>query len=538
MEYLSSIKRYSSYQVSYVHVTHNVHIEFDLNQFDAILNSYCARLCFPGHVSQSYIEALKRFRGVRLIAVQDEYDRTNTLRDAMREIGFHVVFTCVPSQSREFVYPNQMFPETEFITVLTGYVPSGLKDRWSNRTPLAQRPIPIGYRGRQLRGHYGRLGFDKYEIGRRMREMCATREIKCDIETDEESRLYGGAWYDFLGHCRTTLGTESGSNVFDFDGSLEARYKELQLRKGSELSYDEFRSYTDPREDDIEMGQISPRIFEAAAMGTPMVLFAGRYSEIITPGEHYIELKKDFSNADHVLDQIGDIDGLNALADRAHDHLVASGNYDYRRFVATIDDAIRRKRDELVAAQPVGAGTLLSQAGQAILLAAPTSVKEQPTPQPRDLIFFQYQQLCAEHEALKHVAYEFNCLQSKFVDETCRLNLEMCAQQSIINETARENRELADDIARLGRALSSQQSEFARETARLNRELRYLQSEFIRETARLSGQIARFRAMSTAQLLLVALKGGLIRCMPAPLLPPLRWMWVGFRRHLRRVPSA
>jgi hypothetical protein len=545
MEYLSSIAEYSSYEVSYVHVTHDAQIGFDLDQFDAVLNSYCARLCFSGHVSRSYIEALKRFRGVRLIAVQDEYDRTNTLRDAIREIGFHVVFTCVPSRSREFVYPSQRFPEVEFITVLTGYMPSALKGRWASRIPLVQRPVVIGYRGRQLRGHYGRLGFDKYEIGRRMREICTARMIECDIETTEENRFYGEAWSDFLGRCRATLGTESGSNVFDFDGSLEAKYNELQLQKNGELSYDEFRQYTDPCEKDIEMGQISPRIFEAAATGTPMVLFSGRYSGIIVPGEHYIELKKDFSNIDHVLEQIDDIDGLSALADRAYGHLVASGSYDYRRFVATIDDAIQRRRDGSATPQSLGMARARSApAGQTLPLAISTSAAEQPTPLPRDIIYFYYKQLFAEHEMLKNEFSKFNCLQSKFVDETCRLNRELCSRQFIINDIARLNRELVTETALLNNELCCQRSEFINETGRLARELKYLQTEFTGETGRLLGEIDHFRTeidhfrtMSIVKFALFRVRGWLVQSFPAPTLSPLRRIRMGLRRHFRGVQT-
>ncbi len=246
-----------------------------------------------------------------------------------------------------------------------------------------------------------------------MREISAARSIDCDIKTDEISRFYGKAWYDFLGRCRTALGTESGSNIFDFDGSLRPKYNELELKKGSAPTYEEFRHYADPRENDIEMGQISPRAFEALATGTPMVLISGRYSGIMESGKHYIELRKDFSNVDHVLDQIDNIDGLNALADRAYDHLVAS-DYDYHRFVATIDDAIGRKREELAATQSLCVPQAVPLPVCQTLLASSPTVMEEPTPVPRDVIFYQYRQLSAENDALKH---DLNCLRSRFADE-------------------------------------------------------------------------------------------------------------------------
>ena len=143
-------------------------------------------------------------------------------------------------------------------------------------------------------------GFEKLEIGRRMREICVERGIAHDIEWDDEKRIYGDAWYKFIGSCRAILGSESGSNIFDFDGSIEAKYVELSAAPSGPVPYDEFRPYTERCDREYDMRQISPRVFEAAAMHTPMILFSGRYSDLLQPGEHFIQLKKDFSNVDFV----------------------------------------------------------------------------------------------------------------------------------------------------------------------------------------------------------------------------------------------
>ena len=43
----------------------------------------------------------------------------------------------------------------------------------------------------------------------------------------KESRIYGSDWFNFIGSCRSMLGTKSGSNVFDFDGSVERAYADM-----------------------------------------------------------------------------------------------------------------------------------------------------------------------------------------------------------------------------------------------------------------------------------------------------------------------
>ncbi len=334
-EYLESIARHTDLEVRYVHVTQGADIDFDLNEFDAVFQSYCARLPFDNYVSDSYIEKLKSFRGVKLLAVQDEYENFNSLQAAVKAIGYHAVFTNAPASLVERLYPHEQFPNTEFIQVLTGYVPEALERCAGTPISLRERPIHIGYRCRMIPAYYGRLCFEKFEIGRRMREICRARGIPHDIEWSDDKRLYGDAWYEFIGSCRANLGSETGSNVFDFDGSIKATYEKLAAARGGPVPFEEFCVYTDPVEAEFDMGQISPRIFEAAAMHTPLILFSGRYLNLITPDEHYIELKKDFSNVGAVLQRLEDLDGLERMAGRAYQRLVASGDFSYRRFASS-----------------------------------------------------------------------------------------------------------------------------------------------------------------------------------------------------------
>lgn len=349
LDYLNSFKALSA-SVDYLHVTDYAVVDVCLSNYDVVINSYCARLCFDNYVANSFVKKLKRFSGLKVLAVQDEYNRTDTLKRAIKDIGFDVVLTCVPQDSLDYVYPRTEFPRTRFETVFTGYVPDYLADSERLPVPLGKRPIVVGYRGRDIGGVYGRLAFDKLEIGRRMKEICSARGIPHDIAMDEESRIYGPAWFDFIGSCRSMLGTESGSNVFDFDGSLERRFKKMTERLGHRPSYAEFEPYVAQREREISMGQISPRVFECVAMRTPMVLFRGRYSDAIEPEVHYIPLEKDFSNVDDVLARLERLDELEAMADRAYEHIVASGRFGYRAFAQRLTRIIE---EELARRSPV-----------------------------------------------------------------------------------------------------------------------------------------------------------------------------------------
>jgi len=184
---------------------------------------------------------------------------------------------------------------------------------------------------------YGRLTQEKLLIGQRMRQICADRHIPANIEVSEESRIYGPAWPAFLGNCRAVLGTESGSNVFDFDGSLKPAIEAfVQAHPDADFEAVHAR-FLQGHDDSIHMNQVSPRIFEAIASQTALVLFEGNYSGVVRPWEHFIPLKKDFSNVEAVLTALADLPGLAAMTQRAYAEVIASGAYHFRSFVGMLD---------------------------------------------------------------------------------------------------------------------------------------------------------------------------------------------------------
>ena len=377
-DYLDAFRRYSDWDVYYLHVTDSANVNFDFACFDAVFHNYCARLCFDGYVSGSYLKALRRFQGVKILAVQDEYDFTDKVRRAAVDLEFDVFLTCVPEESWDFVYPRAMFPKTKFVQVLTGYVPGALADRGRAAKPPGDRPILIGYRGRDIGGRYGRLGHEKLEIGSRMLDICEARGLPVDIAFTEEARIYGHAWFDFLGSCRATLASESGSNIFDFDGVVASDFAVMTKQLGRPPSYQQFEPRIRALENAISMGQVSPRVFEAATMRTALVMFEGRYSGVVEPDRHYIELRKDFSNVDSVLAKLADIPSIVAMTDRAFHDLVGSGRYSYRAFVATVLAAADKRQDLQTLDDTVGDVPL----GRDLSLGWRPSGTELPTREP------------------------------------------------------------------------------------------------------------------------------------------------------------
>ncbi len=349
-EHLRSFAEHSRHRFSYAVATGDARGAVDLSLFDFVVIHYSVRVSLEAHLSRHWVEALRGFGGYKVLVTQDEYDTTEIARRWMERLGIHLVFTCVPEPYIAEVYPSSRFPSVEFEPTLTGYVPQRF-ERDVERKPLEEREFVIGYRGRSLPYWYGKLGQEKIEIGRKMKKICAERSIPADIEWDHERRIYGEGWYRFLENCRAMLGSESGANVFDDTGSIR-RAIEDALARNPDLTFDEaFERFLVPHEGRVKMNQVSPKIFEAIALRTALILYEGEYSGAVEPEKHYIPLKNDFSNIDHVLQQVQDDEVIRAMTQRAYRDVIQSGQYSYRAFVRGFDEAIDARMRHRVPAQ-------------------------------------------------------------------------------------------------------------------------------------------------------------------------------------------
>jgi hypothetical protein len=317
----------------------------DPSEFDAVVIHYTISLVSARYLPPPLPERLKRFEGLKVQFIQDEYRTVDAVTAAMRNIGIDVLFTCVPEPAAGRIYDSRL-PGVTRVFTLPGYVPDELVGR--RVAPAEERPIDVGYRGRELPVWVGRLGQEKTAIGRAFLEYAAGRGLRCDISSSEDDRIYGENWTRFLASCRATLGTESGVSIIDFDGSVEALAKDYLPRRPYATPEEIERDVTGPYEGKVVINTASPRLFEAAALRTAMILFPGSYGGVVEPERHYIRLEKDFSNIDEVVDRMRQPAYLDDLADRAYDDLIASGRYSLGTMVSELDTLVAKR------ARPVG----------------------------------------------------------------------------------------------------------------------------------------------------------------------------------------
>jgi hypothetical protein len=344
-EHISSFSIYSDHCAFYAHMDINSELSCDLSSFEVIVIHYSIRLAFD-QVSDKNAVLLKEYKGLKVLFIQDEYDYTRRAWGWINNLGIGLVFSVVPQGVISSVYPPQNFPYTRFVNVLTGYVPR-INVFSSTPTPPSQRHLTIAYRGRPLPARYGKLGQEKVGIGKLVKHYCDSKGITHDISWAEEDRIYGDRWYEFMSSSKAMLGSESGSNVFDWDGLLATKIKDYKVSCPNASDDEIYKKLIQPLEEDGLMNQVSPRIFEAIAAHTVLVLFEGEYSGVVTPGIHFILLKKDGSNLDEVFKLLSDDGYVDAMTSRAYKDIIDSGRYSYQSFVQRVDKEIEITLNEL-----------------------------------------------------------------------------------------------------------------------------------------------------------------------------------------------
>ncbi len=384
MEHVWAFDRYSRFKVWAV----NTELGFpkglaDLD-FRVIVLHYSLFGWWPFSLSNRFRAYVQRSHAVLKVGFfQDEYRHWPQRAELINCCGLGCVYTLVePPYFGGTYLKHTRVPR--LIYTLPGYVSEDLVKRARRFTkPSERRTIDIGYRGRQLPYWFGKGSQEKHWIGVRFLELAAGTGLRLDIASEEDKRIYGDKYYEFLGDCRAVLGVEAGVSILDIDDVVRLAYEQL-IAENPRIGFDEaYARLLHQYEDNIPYRTISPRHFEAAALRVCQILFEGRYSGIMQPMVHYIPLKKDFSNFDEAIRLFRDDKMRERITENAYRDLIASGQYSYRRFVEQFDEELLAAgfRPEMSEAEAQAVSDLLNR-GSAYrhLRTRITSLRYRPFP--------------------------------------------------------------------------------------------------------------------------------------------------------------
>ena len=284
---------------------------------------------------------LSKFEGVKILFKQDENYQFKEIARYIGNVGFDVVFTCMPVDGVDRIYPPEIVGTPRFVRMLTGYVTPTLRSMAVNS---AARPIDIGYRGSIQPLSFGRLGYEKRKIGDDVEHLLAGQELTLDISSRWEDRIGGMRWFEFLASCKATLGVESGASIFDLHGDLDLRCSQADKALGEfriDPAYSEaYLDYLKNIDGNVFYNQVSPRHFEAIATRTLQLLYPGNYSGILRPGEHYFPLERDYSNLQEGVEFLLDESKRRGVVNRAYEEVLLNEKYWIETFVQNVDNEI------------------------------------------------------------------------------------------------------------------------------------------------------------------------------------------------------
>ncbi len=353
-DHINSFIKYSRHDVYVLSNLGNPPTDFPFKDFDIIVIHYSLTLAIEAYISPAMRNELRRFKGLKALFIQDEYRFVNRTIDAINYCGITLVFTCVSQENIPKVYPPELVPNVRFQNVLTGYIPNWLPIYPT--IPLHKRKIMVGYRGRTYPAWHGRAGMEKIEIGARFLRDAQKYRLKCNIKWGEKDRIYGRHWVDFIRSCRAFLAVESGASVFDFSGQISSKtdtftdlLEQDKVSRNPQRFLPELKShyadmkdrYFEDQEDNIDLSQISPRVFEAAALRTMLIMYEGDYSGIFKAGRHYVALKKDHSNMAEVVAILKDPVKCAEIISNAYAEIIQNPDYAANKFIAEFDVIIK-----------------------------------------------------------------------------------------------------------------------------------------------------------------------------------------------------
>ncbi|HEX3229369.1 MAG TPA: hypothetical protein VHQ95_10410 [Pyrinomonadaceae bacterium] len=310
-------------------------------RFSAIGFHYSLFGNWPFALNEDFLSYVDQSQSSYKVALfQDEYQYCRPRFDFLNRCQVDCVYTLIEPQYFKDVY-EKFTSVPRIIHYLTGYVSDEMIDLAHRLTiPDEKRSLDIGYRARSLPYYMGRGAQEKTEVAVEFKRRAAGLGLKLDIETDEQRRIYGAGWYDFVANCRGMIGTEAGVSITDLTGEVRADCERL-LALNPQFTFAEMsKAFLHKWEDFIPQRVISPRHFEAAAFRVCQILYEGRYSGAMKPMVHYIPLRKDFSNFDECIRLFQQKSVRDEITGNAYNDLIASGRYSYQSFILGFDEVL------------------------------------------------------------------------------------------------------------------------------------------------------------------------------------------------------
>ena len=220
----------------------------------------------------------------------------------------------------------------------TGYDPV----MFAPTTAESDRPIDLGYRADDVPPYLGHN--ERREIAEYFQARAGDFGLRVDISLAGADRFAEPEWAAFLNRCRGQLGTEAGGDYFTLDDERRRHAIEYQKQHPLAGNAEIQNAMSSFPKRGVPLRILSGRNVEAAGTRTVQVLFEGHYDGLLRADEHYIPLRKDFSDVGDAIRKFRDLSFCARLVDNAQ-QVAESLRYDrlIDRFVKAVSPLVGRR---------------------------------------------------------------------------------------------------------------------------------------------------------------------------------------------------
>ena len=217
-------------------------------------------------------------------------------------------------------------------------IPSGGLDAevFAPRTPSEQREVDLGYRAYDSPIYLGHR--ERRALAEQVGESARRRGLRVDVSLDGADRFDEPGWADFLDRCRAQLGSEAGADFFELTDETRNRVNAWVEEHPDASDEEVLERFFRDRKGWVSGRALSGRVVEAAGTKTAQLLLEGEYGGWFRPDEHYVSLRKDFSNLDEAFDRLDDRAAVARMTEAAYE--VALSELTYERLIDRFHDAL------------------------------------------------------------------------------------------------------------------------------------------------------------------------------------------------------
>lgn len=257
-------------------------------------------------------------KGKLLSFVGNEYSLIREKKEFLKHVDVDFIASQLPKKASNFLYDDI---EAKLILAPhalnhTFYIPNKKNKIFDISFVGARYPLFIGDQERN--------SFIEYFLNQKL-------NLNNNISFGRNKNVPRKVWSEILQKSRATIGAEAGTYFLDKKGELLEKAKQYCIdypnTSVQELYEDIFKNYP---ESFINGKAISSRHFEPIGTKTCQILLEGYYNGILKENEHYISVKKDYTNLEEAFEMYSDQKKRHEITESAYEYVLENHTYDIR----------------------------------------------------------------------------------------------------------------------------------------------------------------------------------------------------------------